>query len=79
MYTTIQKWGNSQAVRLPKAILEMANIGEKDRVELKVEKGNIVIVPLKKHKPLKERIAEYEGEYNCGEWETGKPTGSEVW
>ncbi|MDD4048686.1 MAG: AbrB/MazE/SpoVT family DNA-binding domain-containing protein, partial [Clostridia bacterium] len=24
MFTTIQKWGNSQAVRIPKAILELA-------------------------------------------------------
>ncbi len=79
MYTTIQKWGNSQAVRLPKAILELANMQEKDRVELKVENGNIIIIPVKKHKPLKERIAEYKGDYKCSEWNTGKPTEKEVW
>ena len=53
MYTTIQKWGNSQAIRLPKAILELAKIQEKDRVELKVENGSIIIRPVKKHKPLR--------------------------
>ncbi|MDO9533999.1 MAG: AbrB/MazE/SpoVT family DNA-binding domain-containing protein [Bacillota bacterium] len=79
MYTTIQKWGNSQAVRLPKAILELANIHEKDQVELRVENGNIIIIPFKKHKSLNERIAEYKGDYKCSEWDTGKPTGKEVW
>ncbi|QGU00467.1 hypothetical protein SYNTR_1873 [Candidatus Syntrophocurvum alkaliphilum] len=77
MYTTIQKWGNSQAVRIPKAILEMLEIGENDKVEMKVHDGNLVIIPVKKHKTLKERIAEYEGDYQCGEWDTGKPKGKE--
>ncbi|WP_051534324.1 AbrB/MazE/SpoVT family DNA-binding domain-containing protein [Desulfitibacter alkalitolerans] len=78
MYTTIQKWGNSQAVRLPKAILEMAQLNENDRVELKVQEGNLIIIPVKKHKTLQERIAEYKGDYKCGEWDTGEPTGNEV-
>lgn len=37
MYTTIQKWGNSHAVRLPKGILEVADLSENDRVEIKAE------------------------------------------
>ncbi len=78
MYTSIQKWGNSQAIRLPKAILEMAGLNQNDRVELKVHDGNVVIIPLKKHRPLADRIAEYQGEYNCQEWDTGKPVGEEV-
>lgn len=78
MYTTIQKWGNSKAIRLPKAILEMTALAENDRVEIKVQDGNLVIIPVKKHKTLEERIAEYEGDYVCGEWDTGKPQGKEV-
>ena len=78
MYTTIQKWGNSQAVRIPKAALEMAELNENDKVEIQVHDGNLVIVPVKKHKKLEDRIAEYTGDYVCGEWNTGKPTGKEV-
>ncbi|MDD4835019.1 MAG: AbrB/MazE/SpoVT family DNA-binding domain-containing protein [Lutispora sp.] len=78
MYTTIQKWGNSQAIRIPKAILEMTTISENDKVEIKVQDGNLVIIPIKKHKTLEERIAGYEVEYQCSEWDTGKPTGKEV-
>lgn len=78
MYTTIQKWGNSQAIRLPKAILEMAQLNEDDKVEIKVQDGNVVIIPVKKHLSLQERIAGYNGDYQCSEWDTGKPEGKEV-
>jgi antitoxin MazE len=43
MFTTIQKWGNSQAVRLPKAILEKASLKENDKVEITVKDGNLII------------------------------------
>jgi antitoxin MazE len=77
MYTKIQKWGNSQAVRLPKAILEMAKLKENDKVELKVHEGTVIITPVNRHKTLQERIAEYEGDYQCTEWDTGNPVGKE--
>lgn len=87
MYTTLQKWGNSQAIRIPKAILEKANLKENDPVELKVEDGNLIIIPLNKHMTLKERLTAYgevEGEDGedgnaSREWDTGKPRGKEVW
>lgn len=79
MYTTIQKWGNSQAVRLPKDILEEANLQENDKVQIKVQDGNVIIIPDKKRKTLKERIAEYKGDYECNEWNTDRPSGNEVW
>lgn len=78
MYTTVQKWGNSQAVRLPKALLEMTNIKENDKVEIKVQDGNLIISPVKKHRTLEERIAEYKEDYTCSEWDTGNPVGKEV-
>ena len=56
----------------------MAQLKENDKVKLKVQDGNIIIVPIKKHKSLAERIAEYSGDYNCSEWDTGKSTGNEV-
>ena len=79
MYTTIQKWGNSRAVRLPKAVLEKAGLQENDRVEIRVENGYLLIVPAKKHLTLRERAAGYRGDYRPVEWDTGKPEGKEVW
>ena len=79
VFTTIQKWGNSKAVRLPRAILEKAGLYENDSVELMVREGNIVISPCRKHLTLRERIAGYKGEYEPGEWDTGEPVGKEIW
>ncbi|MGO8672748.1 MAG: AbrB/MazE/SpoVT family DNA-binding domain-containing protein, partial [Capsulimonadaceae bacterium] len=40
------KWGNSQAVRIPKAILEQCNLGEGEELEIRVENGQIWLEPL---------------------------------
>lgn len=80
MYTTIQKWGNSHAIRLPKGILEAADLRENDQVEIKAENDYILIKRAnKKHKTLEERLAGYKGEYVCTEWDSGKPQGKEIW
>ena len=34
MFATIQRWGNSNGLRIPKALLEALGIRENDRVEL---------------------------------------------
>jgi len=78
MQSKIQKWGNSHAVRIPKAIIEMAKIKENDKISIEVKDGNIVILPIRKHKSLDDRIKEYEGKYKCEEWNTGKPQGKEI-
>jgi antitoxin MazE len=45
MESTIRKWGNSAAVRLPAAALELAGYRIDDRVKLTVEPGRIVLEP----------------------------------
>ena len=37
----VVKWGNSQAVRLPKAVLEQAHVQEGDELTVRVEGGRI--------------------------------------
>ena len=83
MLTTIQKWGNSQGVRLPKTILDELLLQEYDQVEIVAENSSIVIrKATRKHrakKSLEELFANYTGNYKCEEWDTGKPIGKEVW
>ena len=79
MYARIQKWGNSKAVRLPKAIVEEVGLNEHDQVKLFVQDGSILLAPCKRHVKLADRVAEYDGQYKPGEWETGEPEGDEVW
>ena len=46
MKTKIHKWGNSLAVRLPKAFADQAGIGNGSDVRLTVEDGKILVVPI---------------------------------
>lgn len=80
MFTTINRWGNSQAIRLPKRALEIASLNENDRVEIMAEQDCIIIRRSgKNHRTLEERLKDYEGDYKFVEADTGAPVGKEVW
>ncbi|HSN66404.1 MAG TPA: AbrB/MazE/SpoVT family DNA-binding domain-containing protein [Fusibacter sp.] len=78
MLAKVQKWGNSQGVRIPKSILENANISTDEELEIKVVDGRIILEPVQKHLTLKQRLLNYHGEYQSSEWDTGNPRGREV-
>jgi antitoxin MazE len=73
------KWGNSQAVRIPKAILEQANLREGDELEILVENGHIWLEPLRRRPTLEALVAKITSENRHGEQDWGKPVGNEVW
>ncbi|MCL2433031.1 MAG: AbrB/MazE/SpoVT family DNA-binding domain-containing protein [Clostridia bacterium] len=78
MITTIQKWGNSSAVRLPKAVMEAVQMRDNDRVEIIPEGEKIIIMPKKpKRLTLDEIFEGWEGEYDFEEMITGT-VGQEV-
>ncbi len=88
MNTTIQRWGNSQGVRLPKIILEQSGIAENDKVQIFVEGDSIILKKAaKRHIPLKERLEDFYGKpiETIGEIEqteeisVGSPKGEEIW
>jgi antitoxin MazE len=88
MQATIQKWGNSQGIRIPKAFLDALGMMENDTVELNRVDDNIVItkVEQKKYNNLSERLEDFYKKpideiYVESEMEisTGKPVGSEIW
>ncbi|GGA99756.1 multidrug transporter MatE [Brucella endophytica] len=49
----IAKWGNSAAIRLPKAVLDELDLKLGQTVEVTVEDGKAVIEPAKSTKPKK--------------------------
>jgi antitoxin MazE len=88
MQATIQKWGNSQGIRIPKAFLEALGMMENDTVELSRKDDNIVIskIEKKKYDNLSERLEAFYGKpideiYVEPETEidTGAPVGGEIW
>ena len=78
MNVTVKKWGNSQAIRLPKAITESLGIKENERVDIKVRDDEIIIKKIHRHKSFEERMAGYDGNYEFTEMNTGEPMGKEV-
>lgn len=81
MEVQIKPWGNSQGIRLPKAVLNEAGFLPDDNLTVKAENGRIVLYRSPKHKTLEERAAEYGGKLNLdGEMDwRGDPVGNEVW
>lgn len=66
MISTIQKWGNSCAVRLPKGVLDSVGFSENTSVEIlaSLQDGTILIkraVPEFRHKTITERLEAYYG------------------
>ena len=45
--TTVQKWGNSLAVRIPKDIAERINIRQGSEINVRENEGKITLVPRK--------------------------------
>ena len=83
MTTTVQRWGNSQAVRIPKTILEALLMKENDKVEITTDNDAIIIRKTTRkrraNKSLNERFSKYKGNYTCTEFDWGEPVGNEVW
>ena len=79
MEATIQKWGNSQAIRLPKAILKIAGIKEDEPVQIIAQQNEIIIKKARRHKTLKERLEGFDCDsYVFEEWDTGPAVGREI-
>lgn len=80
MITSIQKWGNSQGVRIPRMLLDAVKWSENEKVTITVYDGKLIIEKAKKEKEsIMELFENYEEEYTPEEIDWGKPEGKEVW
>ncbi len=78
MVTRVQKWGNSQGLRLPRHVLENAHIAVGDNVEIIVGKEQIVIKKAARQKfDLAEMVARMPKNYKVREESFGRPMGKE--
>jgi len=82
MITKVQRWGNSQGLRLNKQVLDEAHISVGDEVDLAVRDGVITLVPVKRVRgghDLKELVARIPKDFEPQEIEWGDAVGREVW
>ena len=79
MTTRVQKWGNSLALRLPKAIAGEFRLQQGSTVELRVIDGKLIVEP---HRPPQYRLDDLLKKVSKrnlhDEIGTGRPVGKEI-
>lgn len=78
MLAKVQRWGNSQGLRLSKQLLKQANIAVGEDVEIVAKKGQIILKKTRKF-DLAEMVSRMPKDYQVQEESFGKPAGKEVW
>ena len=59
----VQKWGNSQGIRLPKKILKDLGIDINDKIEISLNGEEIILKKVKKYTSLDDLFKDYRGDY----------------
>jgi len=80
MLTKVQKWGNSLALRIPKAFALDAQLENDSVVEISIVDGQIVIKPVEAQSWSLEELLSGINKTNIHhEVETGSAVGNEAW
>ncbi|MBL8077304.1 MAG: AbrB/MazE/SpoVT family DNA-binding domain-containing protein [Anaerolineales bacterium] len=80
MLTKVQKWGNSLALRIPKAFAVDAQLENDSFVEISIVKGKIIITPIPAPIwTLDELLAGITKDNLHNEVDTGFAAGNEFW
>jgi antitoxin MazE len=80
MVSKVQKWGNSQGLRLSKHVLDLADISVGDDVEIIVGDHQITVKKVRRTKyVLAELVARIPKGYKAKEVDFGPPVGKEDW
>jgi len=80
MVARIQKWGNSLAVRIPKAFADEMKVGENASVQMMLKDGELLITPIAEPKwNLDDLLVGVTDLNRHEEWEIGESVGKEQW
>lgn len=82
MITKVQKWGNSQGVRLSKDLLVGAEIAVGDAVHVAFRDGALVVTPVRRVRggcDLRQLVSRIPKGYKPEQLAWGPPVGREVW
>lgn len=78
--TQLAKWGNSLAVRIPRAIVDEAGLAEGDRLSADVAgDGSIVLRGRRRKYSLDQLVAGIKSSNRHSETGWGAPRGKETW
>jgi antitoxin MazE len=79
MIASIQKWGNSLAIRIPKPLAENLGVSEGSEVTITSEEGRLLISPAAPHYNLADLLKGITRKNLHAETDTGAAQGGEAW
>ena len=79
MRTSVQRWGNSLAVRIPSALAEETDLHEGAEVNIAARRGKLVVTRSSQRFTLSDLLAGITDENMHDEVSTGEHVGKEVW
>ena len=82
MLAKIQKWGNSQGLRIAKNLLTDVRLAVGDEVDISVKEGIMIVTPAKRihgRHSIEDLAAKISEDYQPSEVDWGEPAGKEVW
>ncbi len=79
MNGTIQKWGNSLALRIPKSVAQQLEVRDGDGVELRMNAEGLLIRAARRRYRLADLVRKITPANRHPETEWGKAKGREVW
>jgi len=74
----VAKWGNSLAVRIPKAVAEEAHLQEGDSIMIEALDGHVELRPAERIPTLEELVAQITKENRHPETDWGPDRGKEI-
>ena len=78
----IQQWGNSQGIRLSKALLADVGMNVGDELDVAVQDGTLVLTPVRRVRGghnLGALVRRIPKGFKPGKMDWGRPAGREVW
>jgi len=80
MQTRVQRWGNSLALRIPKALADEVGLKDNSPVQLSLHERQLVIIPLLQPTlSLEALLAQVTDNNRHAEAPTGPAVGGEAW
>ncbi|MCG6143280.1 AbrB/MazE/SpoVT family DNA-binding domain-containing protein [Leptospira bandrabouensis] len=78
MESTVQKWGNSLGIRIPKLFAKQLDLNDGSQVEVIQEGNRIIIYPYTKE-TLEQKLKKINSKNLHNEVDSGNSVGSEFW
>lgn len=75
----VKQWGNNNAIRLPKSVLEAIEVEKDDELNVEIVNHSIALTKAEKKLTFQELFKVYDGEKFTAELQSLSPVGNEKW